>query len=43
VFLWWLFDHVPLGPFAPWVFRLCMGRMPHRVRPAPREEGTKPQ
>lgn len=29
--LLWLFDHVPLGRFAPWVFGLIVGAKPERV------------
>lgn len=28
----WLLDHVKLGPLAPYVFGLMMGRWPRRVR-----------
>lgn len=31
-FLLWLVNNVPLGPLAPWVFGLAIGRMPRRVR-----------
>lgn len=31
-FLFWLIDNVPLGPIAPWVFGLAIGRMPRRVK-----------
>lgn len=31
-FLFWMIHNVPLGPFAPWVFGLAVGRMPRRVR-----------
>jgi len=30
-FLIWVFDHVRLGRFAPYVFGLIIGRMPHKV------------
>lgn len=30
--LWWLVWHVRLGPLAPWVFGLALGRWPRRVR-----------
>jgi hypothetical protein len=26
----WLVWNVPLGPLAPWIFGLAMGRMPHK-------------
>lgn len=31
-FLFWLIHNVPLGPLAPWVFGLAIGRMPRRVK-----------
>lgn len=30
-FAWWLFEVLPLGPLAPYVFGLLIGRWPHRV------------
>ena len=27
---WWLVAHVPLGPLAPWVMGLAMGRCPNK-------------
>jgi hypothetical protein len=29
--LLWLFDNVPLGPLAPWVLGLALGRWPRRT------------
>ena len=29
--LFWLVRNVPLGPAAPWVLGLALGRRPHRV------------
>ena len=31
-FLFWLIDNVPLGPLAPRVFGLAIGRAPRRVK-----------
>lgn len=31
-FLFWIFNNVPLGPLAPWVFGLAIGRRPRRVK-----------
>lgn len=28
----WIVFHVPLGPLAPWVLGLALGRIPRRVR-----------
>ena len=28
----WLVFHAPLGPLAPWVLGLAIGRMPRRVK-----------
>jgi hypothetical protein len=28
----WIFDNVPLGPLAPYVFGIIMGRWPHKVK-----------
>lgn len=30
--LFWLVHNVPLGPLAPWVLGLAMGRKPRRVK-----------
>lgn len=30
--LFWLVWNVPLGPLAPWVLGLAMGRKPRRVK-----------
>ena len=30
-FWMWLFDTVPLGPLAPWVFSKAIGRKPTKV------------
>lgn len=29
----WLFDHVPLGRFAPWMLGYVLGSRPRRVDP----------
>lgn len=29
---WWLITNVRLGPFAPWVMGLALGRAPKRIR-----------
>ena len=29
--LLWIVWHIPLGPFAPWVLGLAIGRMPREV------------
>ena len=31
LFLWWVFDHFPLGRLAPWIFGLCIGRKPRSI------------
>ena len=30
--LFWLFDNVPLGPLAPWVFALALWRWPKKMK-----------
>lgn len=34
-FCMWLFDNVPLGPLAPWVFGLAIGRWPREQKGGP--------
>ena len=34
-FLLWIVWNIPLGPLAPWVLWLAIGRMPHKTE----EEG----
>lgn len=31
-FLMWIFDNIPLGRLAPYVFGLAIGRKPHRIK-----------
>lgn len=31
----WILDNIPLGPLAPWVFGLAIGRRPRRTGPKP--------
>jgi len=33
----WLFNHVPLGPLAPWVLGLIVGSPPRRVQDGARD------
>jgi hypothetical protein len=31
-FKWWIFDHLPLGRFAPYVFGLLIGSRPNKIK-----------
>lgn len=31
-FLMWIIDNVYIGPLAPWVFGLAIGRRPRKVK-----------
>lgn len=30
--LFWILWHVPLGPLAPWIMGLALGKMPHKLK-----------
>jgi len=31
-FIWWVFNNIPLGRLAPWVFGLAIGRRPRKIK-----------